>query len=146
MHPESEQPQRFSPLTVFLSPRQMSMEVDLDGLFRQNETFDYDEDYVYKDELETRATWVVIPVLYSVQMVIGLLGNGLLLAVLALKRRSWSMSDTFILHLSVADVLLLLVTLPIWAAQASKSCDWCLSGFLCKMSGAVFDVSTQWCL
>lgn len=120
----------------------MSMEVDLDGLFRQNETFDYDEDYVYKDELETRATTaVVVPVLYSVQMVIGLLGNGFLLAVLAQKRRSWSMSDTFVLHLSVADVLLLLVTLPVWAAQASKNCAWCLRGFLCKMSGAVFDVN-----
>ncbi|XP_073342083.1 C-X-C chemokine receptor type 3-like [Pagrus major] len=119
----------------------MNMEVDLDGIFRENGTIDYDEDYVYEDD-ETRAiAWVLMPVLYSVQMVIGLLGNGLLLAVLAQNRRSWSMSDTFILHLSVADVLLLLVTLPIWAAQADQRCEWCFNDFLCKISGAVFNIN-----
>lgn len=124
----------------------MNMDVELDGLFRQNGTYNYDDDYEYVEDTESRPSEAVfIPVLYCVELVIGLLGNGLLLAVLAQKRRSWSISDTFILHLSVADILLL-ATLPFWAAQATKQCLWCFSGFLCKICGAVFYVSTKWCL
>ncbi|XP_041797957.1 C-X-C chemokine receptor type 3-like isoform X2 [Chelmon rostratus] len=118
----------------------MNMDVELDGLFRHNETYDYGN-YDYKEDFESRGSKaVLIPLLYSVELVVGLLGNGLLLAVLAQKRRLWSMSDTFILHLSVADILLL-VTLPFWAAQAAQRCGWCFSGFLCKSSGAVFNIN-----
>lgn len=122
----------------------MSMDVELDGLFRHNTTYDYDDNYEYKDDFEPRdSNTVLIPLLYSVELVIGLLGNGLLLAVLAQKRRSWSISDTFVIHLCVADILLL-ATLPFWAAQATQRCGWCFSGFLCKICGAVFNVSTRW--
>ncbi|KAG8009936.1 C-X-C chemokine receptor type 3 [Nibea albiflora] len=119
----------------------MSMPVELDGLFRTNTTYDYDDNYEYKDDLDARGSkTVLIPLLYYVELVIGLLGNGLLLAVLAQKRRSWSISDTFVIHLCVADVLLL-ATLPFWAAQATQHCEWCFSGFLCKICGAVFNIN-----
>ncbi|XP_074540499.1 C-X-C chemokine receptor type 3-like [Halichoeres trimaculatus] len=119
----------------------MNMEVDLDGLLRENSTFDYMEDYEYPEDLDSRSsTSVVIPALYSVVLVIGLFGNGLLLAILALKRRSWTPSDTFILHLSITDVLLLL-TLPLWAAEAAHLHGWCFGAFLCKLSGAVFNIN-----
>lgn len=78
-----------------------------------------------------------IPVLYSVAFVVGVLGNGVLLGVLVQSRKSWSVTDTFILHLSVADVLLL-VTLPLWAAQAVNG--WTFGTPLCKITGAVFTV------
>ncbi|XP_039661503.1 C-X-C chemokine receptor type 3-like isoform X1 [Perca fluviatilis] len=120
----------------------MNMDVVVDGILLQNSTYDYgDYHYVYEGDTETRASKAVfIPVLYSVELVIGLLGNGLLLAVLAQKRQSWSISDTFILHLSVADILLL-ATLPFWAAQATQQCGWCFWGFLCKICGAVFNIN-----
>lgn len=118
----------------------MSMELDLAGLFDQNETYSYD-DYEYKEDMTPRRRGaVLLPLLYSVVSVVGLLGNGLVLAVLARRRRSWSISDTFILHLSVADVLLLL-TLPFRAALATGICDQCLIGFLCKISGALFNIN-----
>ncbi|XP_044064740.1 C-X-C chemokine receptor type 3-like isoform X2 [Siniperca chuatsi] len=118
----------------------MNMDVELDGLFRHNDSYYYDENYEYKEDFESKASKaVLIPVLYSVELVIGLLGNGLLLAVLAQKRRSWSISDTFILHLSVADILLL-VTLPFWAAQTALHCESCWD-FLCKISGTVFNIN-----
>lgn len=122
----------------------MNMDVDLDGLFRNNGSYDYDENYEYKEDFEARGSQtVLISALYSVELVIGLLGNGLLLAVLAQKRRSWSVSDTYILHLSLSDILLL-VMLPFWAAQADS--DWCFGAVFCKISGAVFNVSTKWCV
>lgn len=121
----------------------MDMNVELDGLFRHNTTYDYNDDYEYKEDFESRdSKAVLIPLLYSVVLVVGLLGNGLLLAVLYQKRRSWSISDTFILHLSVADILLL-VTLPFWAVQATQDCGWCFKVPVCKISGVVFKVGTK---
>ncbi|XP_054477523.1 C-X-C chemokine receptor type 3-like [Anoplopoma fimbria] len=119
----------------------MTMDVDLGGIFSQNGTYDYDDNYEYIEEIEPRdSESVLIPVLYSVVLVVGLLGNGLLLAILGQKRRSWSISDTFVLHLCVADILLL-VTLPFWAAQEAQRGGWCFGGFLCKISGAVFNIN-----
>ncbi|XP_073342082.1 C-X-C chemokine receptor type 3.1 [Pagrus major] len=81
-----------------------------------------------------------IPVLYSMAFVVGVLGNGLLLGVLFQSRRTWSVTDTFILHLGVADVLLL-VTLPLWAAQARQAHGWNFGTPLCKITGAVFTIN-----
>ncbi|TDH11598.1 hypothetical protein EPR50_G00062310 [Perca flavescens] len=122
----------------------MNMDVVVGGILdpNNNNTYDFNySDYMYEEDTETRASKAVfIPVLYSVELVIGFLGNGLLLAVLAQKRRSWSISDTFILNLSVADILLL-ATLPFRAAQATQQCGWCFWGFLCKICGAVFNIN-----
>ncbi|XP_064204716.1 C-X-C chemokine receptor type 3-like isoform X1 [Anguilla rostrata] len=81
---------------------------------------------------------VFVPALYSVLLVLGLLGNGLVLAVLAQLRRGWSVTDTFILHLAVADTLLLL-TLPFWAKQAASG--WSFGTPVCKMAGALFQIN-----
>lgn len=115
------------------------MDVDLHGIFRQNTTYDYDEDYEYKEEFDSSSEAVWIPVLYSLVVIVGLLGNALLLVILVQKRPSWSMSDTFILHLGVADILLL-VTLPLQAAQAAQHCEWGF-GIFCKICGAVFNIN-----
>ncbi|KAI4875916.1 hypothetical protein NFI96_025591, partial [Prochilodus magdalenae] len=81
---------------------------------------------------------VFIPVLYSLAVVVGLLGNGLVLVVLWQNRRAWSVTDTFLLHLSVADILLLL-TMPLWAVEAAY--DWIFGTALCKLTGALFQVN-----
>ncbi|XP_062255997.1 C-X-C chemokine receptor type 3.1 [Platichthys flesus] len=80
---------------------------------------------------------VFIPVLYSLAFVVGILGNGVLLGVLVQSRRTWSVTDTFILHLGVADVLLL-VTLPFWSVEAAQPAGWTFGTPLCKITGAVF--------
>lgn len=86
---------------------------------------------------EFEATFVVV--LYSLTFAVGVLGNGLLLGVLVQSRRTWSVTDTFILHLALADVLLL-VTLPMWAAQAAHADGWTFGTPLCKITGSVFMV------
>ncbi|XP_047454760.1 C-X-C chemokine receptor type 3-like [Mugil cephalus] len=83
---------------------------------------------------------VFIPILYSVVFIVGFLGNGALVGVLVKSRRSWNVTDTFILHLGVADILLLL-TLPLWAAQAAQSEGWTFGTPLCKITGAVFTIN-----
>ncbi|KAJ8388834.1 hypothetical protein AAFF_G00125900 [Aldrovandia affinis] len=81
---------------------------------------------------------VFIPVLYLLALVVGLLGNGLVLSVLFQLRRTWSVTDTFILHLAVADTLLLL-TLPFWAVEAAQG--WIFGTGLCKVMGAIFRIN-----
>lgn len=122
----------------------MALGVDGGGVFDYNDTYDYDDSYEYRDEFELGASTALwTPVLYLVTLLTGLLANALLLAALSRKRRSWSITDVFFLHLSIADVLLLL-TLPVLAAQAIQRCGWCfrLALVSCKISRAFFYVSS----
>lgn len=117
------------------------LDVDLDGKFKENFTFP-EEDYDYPGDESfvkrgSEALWV--PALYSIVFVVGILGNIILLTVLVQKRRQWSISDTFILHLSIADILLLLM-LPFWAAQTSQPWDWSL-GIFSQIFGVVFKLN-----
>lgn len=82
-----------------------------------------------------------VPVLYCVVFVVGMVGNGVLLVVLFRSRKAWSVTDTFILHLGVADILLL-ATLPFWAAQAVHREGWQFGTPVCKLTGSVFTVMT----
>ncbi|KAL0985068.1 hypothetical protein UPYG_G00152490 [Umbra pygmaea] len=81
---------------------------------------------------------VFLPVFYSLTLVLGLPGNGLVLAVLIQRKQSWSVTDTFILHLAMADTLLLL-TLPFWAVQAVSG--WSFGTPFCKIAGAIFTIN-----
>lgn len=131
-------------MTFLSPPLKMSLDPELDGLFLQNGTYDYDDSYEYKEDPDpsvSKPVW--IPLLYSLVMATGLPGNGLLMAALALKRRApWTMSDTFVFHQSLADILLLL-TLPFWVMRGFQLCRWCLTDALCKIIRAVLNVSTE---
>ncbi|KAM9310187.1 C-X-C chemokine receptor type 3.1 [Pholidichthys leucotaenia] len=83
---------------------------------------------------------VFMPVLYFLAFVVGILGNGVLLGVLVQSRKRWSVTDTFILHLGIADVLLL-VTLPIVAVQATQKDGWTFGTPLCKLNSAIFTIN-----
>ncbi len=116
------------------------------------EDFDFDIDYNYSysenynesccgdlicDHEAMYFDSIFIPVLYSVALVVGLVGNGLVLVVLWKKRLNMNASDIFILHLSLANILLLL-TLPFWAVEAAN--EWIFGTVLCKLTGALFKV------
>ncbi|KAL6489500.1 hypothetical protein MHYP_G00032410 [Metynnis hypsauchen] len=116
----------------------MELELDLEGMFEQNVTYDYG-DYVYKDDCTPPSGGfmaVFIPVLYTLVVALGLLGHGLVLLVLFQKKRT--VMDIFVLHLSMSDVLLLL-TMPLWAVEAAN--EWIFSTGPCKLSGALFKIN-----
>lgn len=117
------------------------LEVELGGLFLYNDSFDYGDDYSYKDDSESRETAaVLVPLLLSIVLAVGVSGNVLVLVFLTLKRKCWSTSDIFILHLGLSDVLLL-ITLPFWAAQVAQPLGWCCGLFWCRINGAFFNIS-----
>ncbi|XP_040858041.1 C-X-C chemokine receptor type 3 isoform X1 [Ochotona curzoniae] len=79
-----------------------------------------------------------LPALYSLLFLLGLLGNGAVAAVLLSQRAALSSTDTFLLHLAVADTLLVL-TLPLWAVDAAD--QWIFGSCLCKLAGALFNIN-----
>ncbi|KAI4810525.1 hypothetical protein KUCAC02_013465 [Chaenocephalus aceratus] len=118
----------FLPPSILLFAQRFQMESSgyskLDGMYELYENDNSsDEDCCNGDVCDPTEGMhfesVFIPVLCSVAFAVGVLGNGVLLGVLARSRGRWSVTDTFILHLGVADILLLL-TLPLWAAQSAQ--------------------------
>lgn len=117
------------------------LEVELGGLFLHNDSFDYNDYYAPKDESVSRqAATVLVPLLLSVVLAVGVCGNVLVLVFLVLKRKCWGTSDIFILHLGLSDVLLL-ITLPFWAAQVAQPLGWCCGLVWCRINGAFFNIS-----
>ncbi|KAM4818257.1 C-X-C chemokine receptor type 3 isoform 1-T2 [Thomomys bottae] len=79
-----------------------------------------------------------LPALYSLLFLLGLLGNGAVAAVLLSRRTVLSSTDMFLLHLAVADILLVL-TLPLWAVAVAI--QWVFGSILCKLAGALFNIN-----
>ncbi|KAM8850659.1 atypical chemokine receptor 4 [Spinachia spinachia] len=84
-----------------------------------------------------------LPVAYAACLVVGLAGNGLVVAVYACRKRLRTMTDAFLAHLAVAD-LLLLFTLPFWAADAARG--WELGDLACKVASACYSVNFTCCM
>ncbi|XP_047454761.1 C-X-C chemokine receptor type 3-like [Mugil cephalus] len=132
--------------SIKLSKDDLSLFDGFDDLYEDNITdYDYNDSCCERGDVcdlheNTAFGAVFIPILYSVVFIVGFLGNGALLGVLVKSRKSWNVTDTFILHLGVADILLLL-TLPLWAAQAAQSEGWTFGTPLCKITGAVFTIN-----
>lgn len=129
-------------LPVDKSVSVLIMEVELHGLFNNNNTIDYDN-YENKEldcqsKAVSDALGVFISLLYSLAILLGLLGHGLVLAVLWRKWLNCSVMDIFIFHLSLIDSLLLL-TLPLWAVDAVKG--WTMGSRLFKLAGTLFKIN-----
>lgn len=79
------------------------------------------------------------PPLFWMIALVGGAGNLLVVWIyLNFRRRLKTMTDVYLLNLAVAD-LLFLVTLPLWAAEASYG--WSFGSALCKVNSALYKVN-----
>ncbi|KAF7659232.1 hypothetical protein LDENG_00000730 [Lucifuga dentata] len=85
------------------------------------------------------------PVVYSLVFVLAVVGNVLVLCVIRRHRNSqsggpcaFSLTDTFLLHLAISD-LLLAFTLPLFAVEWAH--EWVFGLAACKISGALFSLN-----
>ncbi|XP_028437088.1 C-X-C chemokine receptor type 3-2 [Perca flavescens] len=120
--------------------------------------WDYDDDYE-NNSLSPNTTYAApclqedtygfaqrySPVVYSLVFVLALLGNVLVLCVIRRYRNSqsggacaFSLTDTFLLHLAISD-LLLAFTLPLFAVQWAH--HWMFGLAVCKISSALFSLN-----
>ncbi|XP_020791373.1 atypical chemokine receptor 4b [Boleophthalmus pectinirostris] len=106
---------------------------DDDGL---NETYDYEDYHTVCDKEAVRSFGsVFLPIIYSVALVVGLSGNALVVVVYTSRLRLRTLTDVCILNLAISD-LLLLFTLPFWAADAVHG--WRLGSAACKITSFVY--------
>ncbi|NXA72526.1 GPR15 protein, partial [Thryothorus ludovicianus] len=104
-------------------------------------TFNYD--YYYDDQcqyqhLQQMSTF--LPILYSAVLLVGIVGNSLLIAALVFKRRLQRLIDIFIVNLAVSDFIFL-ITLPLWVDMEVSDESWRVGSFLCKASSYVISVN-----
>ncbi|XP_041805832.1 C-C chemokine receptor type 9a [Chelmon rostratus] len=103
-----------------------------------------DDDYDYLDLLcdresvrDFRARYE--PPLFWMITLVGAAGNlAVVWIYLSFRRRLKTMTDVYLLNLAVAD-LLFLVSLPLWAAEASYG--WSFGSALCKVNSALYKVN-----
>ncbi|XP_030068915.1 C-X-C chemokine receptor type 3-like [Microcaecilia unicolor] len=81
---------------------------------------------------------IFLPIFYTMVFLLGLIGNLVVIAVMLRYKHTLTGTDTFILHLAIADILLVL-TLPFWAVQAVLG--WIFGDVFCKIIGSVFKIN-----
>lgn len=90
-----------------------------------------DDSSVCEDEEETLHT-VFQPVFYSLIFLLGMMANGLMIAVLLRNWRRLRITEIYLLHLALAD-LMLLCTFPFDVVHYTAG--WVFGEFLCKLTG-----------
>lgn len=78
---------------------------------------------------------VFLPVVYTLALILGLAGNSMVVFIYLSHKRLRTLTDVFILNLAFADLLLLL-TLPFWAADAVNG--WEIGTAACKITSALY--------
>ncbi|XP_054478013.1 C-X-C chemokine receptor type 3-2 [Anoplopoma fimbria] len=108
--------------------------------------FDTSQSYVpcLQDEIY-RFAQRYSPIVYTLVFLLAFVGNVLVLCVIQRYRNSqrggacaFSLTDTFLLHLAISD-LLLAITLPLFAVQWAH--QWVFGLAVCKISGALFSLN-----
>ncbi|XP_046463463.1 neuropeptide CCHamide-1 receptor-like [Daphnia pulex] len=99
---------------------------------------DDDEDgYIeYRDRPET----YVVPILFSLIFLVGVLGNGSLIYVLCRHKSMRSVPNTFIFNLALGDLLILIFTVPFTSTVYTLD-SWPFGEFVCKASEFAKDTS-----
>ncbi|XP_026860140.2 atypical chemokine receptor 4 isoform X1 [Electrophorus electricus] len=96
----------------------------------------YEDFHTVCDKKDVRSfAALFLPVVYTLALVVGLAGNSMVVFVYLSRKRLRTLTDVFILNLAFAD-LLLLFTLPFWAADAING--WEIGVAACKITSAFY--------
>ncbi|XP_009976703.1 PREDICTED: C-C chemokine receptor type 9 [Tauraco erythrolophus] len=83
-----------------------------------------------------------LPVFFWLIFSVGTVGNALVVLMYCKYRFRRSMMDQYLVHLAIAD-LLLLFTLPFWAKVASDG--WIFKNFMCKVVNSMYKINFYSC-
>ncbi|NXK88248.1 ACKR4 protein, partial [Formicarius rufipectus] len=104
-----------------------------------NQAIDYDTYELLCEKSDVRNfTKLFLPVFYALAFTVGVAGNSLVVAIYAYCKKPKTKTDVYIMHLAIAD-LLLLFTLPFWAANAVQG--WELGSSLCKLTSSLYTMN-----
>ncbi len=121
------------------------LDYDYDYHYHDHDNSSNHSDYDYKDIADSHTVCdkqevrsfagVFLPVVYTLALILGMAGNSLVVLVYLSHKRLRTLTDFFILNLAFADLLLLL-TLPFWAANAVNG--WEIGTAACKITSALY--------
>uniref|UniRef100_K7EZ43 G-protein coupled receptors family 1 profile domain-containing protein n=1 Tax=Pelodiscus sinensis TaxID=13735 RepID=K7EZ43_PELSI len=84
-----------------------------------------------------------LPLFFWIIFCIGTVGNALVILVYWKYRHRKRTTDRYLLHLAIAD-LLLLFTLPLWAKAATSG--WIFKNFMCKVVNSMYKINFYSCM
>ncbi|XP_043561165.1 type-2 angiotensin II receptor [Chiloscyllium plagiosum] len=82
----------------------------------------------------------VIPAVYSIIFILGFIGNSVVIAVLCHRSHLKTVSNIYIINLSIAD-LVFLSTLPIWAVYYATGYSWHFGSVMCKICSSLVSLN-----
>jgi bombesin receptor subtype-3 len=99
----------------------------------------HDDDSAYVPYNERPETYIV-PVLFAIIFVVGVLGNGTLILIFARHRRMRNVPNTYIFSLALGDLILIVTCVPFTSTLYTFE-SWPYGTFICKLSETVKDLS-----
>ncbi|CAD1479261.1 unnamed protein product, partial [Heterotrigona itama] len=115
------------------------MEITLDKMVKNftntsqnNETFVEDLDYSFDRQQVERIVVVVVPIFFGMIGILGLVGNSLVVIVVAANPGMRSTTNILIINLAVADLLFVIFCIPFTATDFVLP-FWPFGNFWCKM-------------
>ncbi|XP_054643124.1 C-X-C chemokine receptor type 4-like [Dunckerocampus dactyliophorus] len=109
-----------------------------DNISEESGDFDLDFQEPCGRALSNDFNKIFLPTVYGIIIVLGIIGNGLVVVVMGYQKKVKTMTDKYRLHLSVADLLFVL-TLPFWAVDAAR--NWYFGRFLCVFVHMIYTVN-----
>ncbi|XP_060118112.1 C-X-C chemokine receptor type 1 [Heteronotia binoei] len=121
---------------------------DLVGLFYDNDNFSYGYDFTGIPNLESVAPCKTdstsamlkyfVAFFYVLVCLLSLVGNSLVVLVVNYNKGNRTVTDVYLLHLAIADLLFAL-TLPIWAIYRAH--EWIFGNIMCKAISILKEVN-----
>ena len=134
-------PQMSSTLTTslpLLSSSSSSLMIDVSALLWTNETtyiyIDHPEDMI--DPWRTNQDFLTIILTHAITFIIGVIGNSVVIITWARGGRIRSATATFLISLACADLLLLIIFMPLETLEYFVI-TWDANGNICKLSAFV---------
>ncbi|KAK3091317.1 hypothetical protein FSP39_018886 [Pinctada imbricata] len=99
-----------------------------------SDDYDYDFDYLPLEEM------IPVTIIYSITLILGLVGNILVILSVARYKKMQNVTNIFLLSLASADLLLIVICVPV-KCVAFYSYTWKFGAFLCKLVNYLQNVS-----
>lgn len=93
----------------------------------------------FEDEPSVYA--VLVPVIFGIITVVGLIGNGCVVIVIARNRCMRTVTNFFIMNNAITDMVFVVICAPVTASQFVLT-DWIFGDFICKLVVFMQYVST----
>ncbi|XP_015928230.1 neuropeptide CCHamide-1 receptor-like [Parasteatoda tepidariorum] len=113
-----------------------NMILTINNSFDENKT---ENSTVYVPYVERVETYMV-PAVFAIVFIVGLLGNGTLISIFLLHKSMRTIPNTYIMSLAVGDFILLVGTVPFISTIYTFE-SWPYGEFICKLSEFLKDVS-----